>query len=303
VPPPLARVAERRRVLHEALAPAPRLARVRTAAARGEARSWPLLLVVGALAGIGFRSGLCAPRGLSWPVSLSVRRSRAASGSGISRRRSSSAGGKEAIQDSHARALVWSARDDPHVAVADAFRAALPIAAAMLEQGFGAELKPEERIRQALATTLREQRQIEEVTTRPEWRPAMPWWHDVPGGKLGGFDLACEASWWAPRKKGGGEKARGRYRCWAPGGPSLLENDGQRAGTMRSATNDSRSVAREAVSVAVRGAVRAHARSEPRSRGHGRGSPCAVAPEGRRFNNAALDLERTVADPFLVPVS
>jgi hypothetical protein len=74
--------------------------------------------------------------------------------------------------------------------VADAFRVALPLAAESLGAGFGLELKPEERLRQAVAEELRGQRQIAEVVTEPEWRPEMRWWPNVPQGRLGGFDLA-----------------------------------------------------------------------------------------------------------------
>ena len=74
--------------------------------------------------------------------------------------------------------------------VADAFRMALPIAAAKLEEdGFGAGLKPEERLRQALAQALREQSQIAEVLTTPEWRPEMRFW-PATEGRLGGFDVS-----------------------------------------------------------------------------------------------------------------
>jgi hypothetical protein len=76
-------------------------------------------------------------------------------------------------------------------------RVAVPRAAALLDEGLGADLKPENRLRRALVESLADCG-LAEICWSPEWKPEMPRWPRVSGGTLGGFDLALRAEGEAP---------------------------------------------------------------------------------------------------------
>jgi hypothetical protein len=53
-------------------------------------------------------------------------------------------------------------------------------------------MKPEARLRRAVAEQIRASPDVTAVMAGPEWRPDMPLWPRVTGGQLGGFDLAFQ---------------------------------------------------------------------------------------------------------------
>jgi hypothetical protein len=63
-------------------------------------------------------------------------------------------------------------------------------AARLLERGWGASLKTEERLRRAIAACALELSEVLQVQIRPEWQPPMQLFPSRPTNPLGGFDLA-----------------------------------------------------------------------------------------------------------------
>ena len=87
----------------------------------------------------------------------------------------------------------------------------------MLEDGWGDGLKPEERLRRAIAASALERADILEVRT--EWKPSPPMkrWPSKPKTPLGGFDLAF-------RMKGEGGITVAAETKWSGGrGPDALD--------------------------------------------------------------------------------